>query len=277
MAKTRGSRRAVVMLASALVMLGVTTTTAGAAGRQSDCEERPLGIGCDRTSTTEPGNSGSETTEPGSEDPRSSTTVEDGEQPDTTAARGEDQDGTTVPSADGATAGVDEEPESPTEVVDTSGSDDGGTSPLLLGVALLIGLGAGVAGGAALMASRQRSAMAPAGAAVPAAASGPPADGADRRRLVQELIDVRDQVSSEALRAGIGAALAEVGVIEQSVPAGTVFDPQVHKGVDRVATDDPALDRTVSETERPGYVDRGEPVRLPEVVVRRMDTPEAAL
>jgi hypothetical protein len=33
----------------------------------------------------------------------------------------------------------------------------------------------------------------------------------------------------------------------------------------------------VAETERPGYVDRGETVRLPEVVVRRMDTPEAAL
>ena len=129
------------------------------------------------------------------------------------------------------------------------------------------------------MASRQRTAAVPVGAMAPI----PPADGAaaavsgDRRRLVQELISVRDQVSSEALRGSIGAALAEVGVLEQSVPAGTLFDPQLHKGVDRVATDDPGLDRTVSETERPGYVDRGELVRLPEVVVRRMDTPEAAL
>ena len=267
MAKTRGSRRAVVMLASALVMLAATTSAAGAARLQTDCEDRPLGIGCDRSSTTAPGEEPAGTTEPNGSD-----------QPDTTYPKGDDPAETSLPSADGASAGVNEDDpdEDPAPVVDTSGSDDdGGTSPLMLGAVLLLGLGAGVAGGAALMASRQRSALAPAAAVAPV----PPAGGAtadDRRRLVQELIDVRDQVSSDALRSSIGSALAEVGVLELAVPAGTVFDPQVHKGVDRVATDDPGLDRTVAETERPGYVDRGETVRLPEVVVRRLDTPEAA-
>jgi hypothetical protein len=270
MAKTRGSRRALVMLASALVLLAATTSAAGASRLQTDCDERPVGIGCDRSTTTVAGEGATGSTEPGPGDER------DEEPADTTAGRGGDQAETTLPSADGASAGVnDEGGEDPAPVVDSSDSDDdGGTSPLMLGVVLLLGLGAGVAGGAALMASRQRSAVAP------VAAAGPPVGAAtadDRRRLVQELIDVRDHVSSEALRASIGSALAEVGVLELSVPAGTTFDPQLHKGVDRVATDDPGLDRTVSETERPGYADRGETVRLPEVVVRRLDTPEAAL
>ena len=266
MARNRGSRRTVVLLASALVMLAVTTGAAGAARLQTDCDERPVGIGCERSSTTGPG-----------EEPTDTTYPEDDEATDTTAGGGEELGGTSTPSADGASAGVDgDRGEAPTAVGDSSGSDDGGgTSPLMLGGVLLLGLGAGTAGGAALMASRRRSAVAPVAAMPP----GPPVDAAtagDRRRLVQALIDVRDQVSSEALRASIGAALTEVGVVELSVAAGTVFDPQVHKGVDRVVTDDPGLDRTVAETERPGYADRGTTVRLPEVVVRRLDTPEAA-
>jgi hypothetical protein len=297
MSMTRGSRRALVAVASALVMLAVTAAAAGALHRQTDCDERPQGIGCDRSTTTSPNDEAEQT----------STTKPAGP----TTRKGDA--GTSLPSANGATAGAQgelppdgqaaedqpvEEPvadqSEPARAADDAEAPDpvlpdaDGASTLFLAVAVLFGLGAGAAAGAALMASRLRNAGGP--TAVPAPAPAAAVDDrpndvtaadlaavdADRTRLVRELIEVRDQVGSEALRTSIGAALADVGVVEQSVAPGVVFDPQLHKGVDRVVTDDPGLDRTVSETERPGYLDRGAPVRLPEVIVHRLEAPEAA-
>jgi hypothetical protein len=276
-------------MASALLLLAATAAAAGAVQRQTDCDERPQGIGCDRSTTTDP-----------DYDPEQTSTS----QPAGPTTSRKAEPATSLPSANGATAGAQgEKPDEPaTEQADPAAAEDDpvedenaatytyrdetSISPLFLAVAVLFGLGAGALAGGALMASRLRNAGAPA-TPLPAPmpvddrpGGVPPADlsgvGADRRRLVLELIEVRDQVGSEALRAHIGTALAEAGVVEQSVPAGTAFDPQLHKGVDRVVTEDPALDRTVAETERPGYVDRGAPVRLPEVVVHRLDGPEAA-
>lgn len=49
---------------------------------------------------------------------------------------------------------------------------------------------------------------------------------------------------------------------------GAPFDPQHHHAVDRLPTHDPAQHNTVM-TDRPGWVDGGRVLRLPDVIVYR--------
>jgi molecular chaperone GrpE len=99
-------------------------------------------------------------------------------------------------------------------------------------------------------------------------------DGAaarDRKLLVQACVELTDKVSSDSAREQLLDSLAAVGVSREDVPAGVRFDPSRHHAVDRVATRDRACHHLVAKTERPGFVDRGERLRYPEVIVYDAD------
>jgi hypothetical protein len=174
--------------------------------------------------------------------------------------------------------------------------DDGGdgTSPVVLAGIGLVGLVLGAAAGTAL--TRRGSAPAPAGgpapqpvhapstpapvAPAPATPAGDPAVAEARDRaveqralLVQTIIDVGDQVSSEAVRAQLAESLQRVGVVPHRVDAGTPFDPHRHRGVQAVPAATAEANGTVAACDRPGWVDGEHTIRLPEVVVYRWEDP----
>ena len=177
--------------------------------------------------------------------------------------------------------------------------DDGGTS---VGLLLVAGLGRLLVGAAitALLLRRRApggGVPAPLGhvaAGPPAAPAGPPAvatpfagppgatvpgvplaapgatgpTGADRGpTLIVALVDLVDRVNSQALRADILAALARAGVHQIEVPAGEAFDAARMRGVGSAPTADPALVGRVAATDRPGFRDGSQVIRLPDVIV----------
>ena len=89
---------------------------------------------------------------------------------------------------------------------------------------------------------------------------------ADRAQMVRGLIELGDLIDSPALRHRVTEVLASAGVIAVD-SAGERFDPARHRAVDRVATPDASADGRIAETERLGYLDRGRPARLPDVLV----------
>lgn len=94
----------------------------------------------------------------------------------------------------------------------------------------------------------------------------------DRQALVAACIEASDAVATKALRAQLLAALAAAGVTPVEVPANSPFDPTQHKAADTIPTDSENLAGLVAETERPGFIDRGERIRWPEVVVYRLES-----
>jgi hypothetical protein len=152
---------------------------------------------------------------------------------------------------------------------DTSSADDDGTS-----VGLLIGVGLGglIVGAVAtaLWSRRARPATAtPAPAPAPMASMPPPgATTADRSRgLVAALIDLSDRMSSRALRAEILAALQSAGVHAIEIPVGAHFDSTTMRGVGGTAAPDPTWTGRVAATERCGFADGANVIRVPEVLV----------
>lgn len=159
-----------------------------------------------------------------------------------------------------------------------------GTSPVVL---IAVGLGGLLAGaGLATLLHRRSVEGAPAGIApsgapparrgmlpglVPPAppAPGPPAQAtADRSAgLVRALIDLADQVPSQALRAEILAALDRAGVHPLEPAVGDVFDVTRMRGVGNARAPDAGWVGRVAGTERAGYHDGATVLRLPEVVV----------
>src|SRR5688500_10981093 len=95
MSMTRGSRRVVRATATALLLLVVTAPAAGAVRLQADCDDRPVSIGCDRSSTTQ-----TSTTRPGAGTPDAETA------PTTEYPPGDERNGTTQPGAGGANVGA---------------------------------------------------------------------------------------------------------------------------------------------------------------------------
>src|SRR5690348_6124561 len=89
----------------------------------------------------------------------------------------------------------------------------------------------------------------------------------DRDILVAACIDACDAVTSRAIRQRLLAALADVGVTAVDVPAGTPFDPALHRAADTLMTDEQTLAGLVAQTDRLGFIDRGRRVRWPEVLV----------
>ncbi len=157
-----------------------------------------------------------------------------------------------------------------------SGSGSMSGFAIVLGILILIALVTIVA--VIVAVTRTRSRRAPGGRPLPAPATvmAPPApvvapdtrSADERARLVQVLVEVGDQLDSQALAAWVGQALAEVGVTEVVVD-GERFDPARHHALEHVVTENPAYDGLVARTARRGYVDRGRVIRLPQVLVYR--------
>ncbi|MCB0976782.1 MAG: hypothetical protein KDB02_04920 [Acidimicrobiales bacterium] len=93
----------------------------------------------------------------------------------------------------------------------------------------------------------------------------------DRDRLVAALIEVADEVSSDAVRTGIAQRLSAVGVEAVVVAPGERFDASTQRGVHAEPAPSPDRADTVVSTERPGWTDRGKVLRPPEVVVYRWE------
>jgi hypothetical protein len=93
----------------------------------------------------------------------------------------------------------------------------------------------------------------------------------DREVLVMACVDLADAVSSEALRRRLRDALNQAGVRTIEVQEGCAFDASSSRVVDRVPTADPELSNRVAGMERPGYIDRGHQLRLPEVSVYKLE------
>lgn len=131
-------------------------------------------------------------------------------------------------------------------------------------------LGAGIAGGAvtALLFVRRREDE----------VAAAPQDGADtaqlqqataeRAKLVETSIYVRDRATSKALADRIGWALQEIGVATVA-PTGATFDPAHHEAGGAAPAPDNSKVGTIAAVEVPGYVDRGIVLRAPVVTVYR--------
>jgi molecular chaperone GrpE len=149
-------------------------------------------------------------------------------------------------------------------VTGTAGGSDSGWKLLAL-VSSAIALAALVA--AALL-LRRRTAI-PSRLPAPArpAAAQPSADVArDRQALIDSYLYLYDIVRDDVLRDRLRQALAEAGVSELD-SVGDRFDPSRHRATGRVPTDDPSLDGRIAEVERRGFSDRGNVLRMPDVLV----------
>ena len=88
----------------------------------------------------------------------------------------------------------------------------------------------------------------------------------ERRALISLCLYALDRARSAGVVERLEAGLAEVGV--QAVrPDGARFDPAVHEAGGAEPTDDPALVGLIAETEAAGFVDRGQSLRAPIVIV----------
>ncbi len=269
-------RRGAAVVAAAVVALVLGLLAAG--GPASGQVGGPIGPG---STTTE--DETTTTTEATTTTDEATTTT--GRATSTTATPG-----TTVPAADG-------------DAVLVSEDDSGvGRAAAAIGAVVLgvVALGLGLLIGIALGRRRSPPAApvygahpgpAPTPAPAPAPPSAPPATpipaaggpligpapdrDTDRLRtqrdgLVASLVELRDQLPSDALRDEVGRSLASAGVTELH-PDGEPFDPAVHRAVAQRPTTDVALHNTVAATERPGYLDGSRVLRQPEVVVHRVD------
>jgi len=162
----------------------------------------------------------------------------------------------------------------------TSGSGGGLPTTIVLVAAGLAACGAAAVG---VVAGRRSIASVPAAGAATAFGSyaspmATPSTHTDEateraeaaaRTLARTLIDLRDRVTSDAIKAEIGAALEQADVHEHVVHPGTPFDPRVHVGIDTTPVADAAWDQRVATTERPGYFTGNTVLRQPAVVVCR--------
>jgi molecular chaperone GrpE (heat shock protein) len=94
----------------------------------------------------------------------------------------------------------------------------------------------------------------------------------DRSTLVGSCIRFRDQLSERFphLAHRLGAALEAAGVREIRAD-GQAFDGRRHEAVGTVSTADPDLHDLVSQTVRCGYVDGDRVLRVPEVMIYRLE------
>lgn len=164
-----------------------------------------------------------------------------------------------------------EPPKMPT--VTSGGSSDSGSST---GVVAAVGLGGLVVGalGATMLRKKGGAVAAPAvslsAMPSPMVPTAPVArDAAPDRSpgLIGALVDLVDRLPSQALRAEVIATLARAGVRAVEPAAGDPFDAARMRGVGTAPAPDPSWIGRVAVTERPGFQDGVQVVRLPEVVV----------
>jgi hypothetical protein len=96
----------------------------------------------------------------------------------------------------------------------------------------------------------------------------------ERGVLVQLCMYAWDRARSSGVAERIERGLASVGVTALR-PNGDRFDPAQHEAGGTVATEDPALDGVVAETEIVGFSDRGTLLRVPIVTVYTRRAQEA--
>ena len=96
----------------------------------------------------------------------------------------------------------------------------------------------------------------------------------ERRRLVELCIELSDRLADGnlALAGRVHRGLAEVGV-EVVEPDGFLFDRREHDALHAEPAPSPEQVRTVASTARIGFVDRGEVLRRPGVVVYTSEGP----
>lgn len=89
---------------------------------------------------------------------------------------------------------------------------------------------------------------------------------ADRQALIQLCLYALDRARSGGVVERLEHGLAGIGV-RALRPDGERFDPAVHEAGGAVATEDPALDGLVAETEVVGFADHDRVLRVPIVTV----------
>ncbi len=91
---------------------------------------------------------------------------------------------------------------------------------------------------------------------------------AERDTLIELCLYALDRARSSGVAERLASGMDGVGV-HLLRPDGERFDPSRHEAGGTLATDDPALDGLVAETEFPGFADRDRLVRPPVVTVYR--------
>ncbi|EME56704.1 nucleotide exchange factor GrpE [Amycolatopsis decaplanina] len=89
---------------------------------------------------------------------------------------------------------------------------------------------------------------------------------ADRQTLIQLCLYALDRARSGGVVERLEHGLAGIGV-RALRPDGERFDPAVHEAGGAVATENPALEGLVAETEVVGFADRDQVLRAPIVIV----------
>ncbi|WP_083254847.1 nucleotide exchange factor GrpE [Amycolatopsis orientalis] len=89
---------------------------------------------------------------------------------------------------------------------------------------------------------------------------------ADRQALIQLCLYALDRARSGGVVERLEHGLAGIGV-RALRPDGERFDPAVHEAGGAVATEDPALEGLVAETEVVGFADHDRVLRAPIVIV----------
>jgi len=145
---------------------------------------------------------------------------------------------------------------------------------LALALAALGGLMTGALGLAILARSRlRRAAPSPVPPSAPgrdqSGAAGPVA--AERALLAEACADIADRLRDQqpALYGVLTRNLEEAGITMNS-PNGEPFDARRHNPVGTEPTSDPASDLHVAATTRLGYLDHGQLIRSPDVIVYRL-------
>lgn len=91
----------------------------------------------------------------------------------------------------------------------------------------------------------------------------------DRSTLIQLCLYAMDRARSAGVVERLSEGLREVGVAAVC-PDGERFDPAFHEAGGTVATDDPALDGVIVETEVLGFTDCDRLLRAPVVTVLQL-------
>ncbi|RJQ84461.1 nucleotide exchange factor GrpE [Amycolatopsis panacis] len=89
---------------------------------------------------------------------------------------------------------------------------------------------------------------------------------ADRQALIQLCLYALDRARSNGVAQRLEDGLAAIGVLALR-PDGERFDPARHEAGGAVATEDPALEGVVAETEVTGFADQERLLRAPVVTV----------
>ncbi|MEU7788689.1 nucleotide exchange factor GrpE [Amycolatopsis sp. NPDC049159] len=95
---------------------------------------------------------------------------------------------------------------------------------------------------------------------------------ADRQALIQMCLYALDRARSGGVVERLEEGLAAIGV-QALRPDGERFDPACHEAGGAVATEDPALEGIVAETEVTGFADHDRLLRAPIVTVYAKKTP----